>query len=175
MTVKNYKELLKNITTLIFDYDGVFTDGKILMTDNGEQLRTSNVKDGYALQLARKKGYRIAVISGGTSNTIVKRLNGLRVMDVFIKVEHKINVYQEYLKKNNLESHEVLFMGDDIPDIEIMKEAGVSVCPADAAEEIKVLANYISHIKGGEGCVRDILEQVMKVQGKWMNNDAYKW
>jgi 3-deoxy-D-manno-octulosonate 8-phosphate phosphatase (KDO 8-P phosphatase) len=175
MIVKNYKELLKNITTLIFDYDGVFTDGKVLITETGEQLRTANVKDGYALQLARKKGYRIAVISGGTSESVVKRMNGLNITDVFIRVDHKIDVYHQYLKKNILSGKEVLFMGDDIPDFVIMKEAGVAVCPADAAEEIKNISHYISHLKGGEGCARDIIEQVMKVQGKWMNDDAFLW
>jgi 3-deoxy-D-manno-octulosonate 8-phosphate phosphatase (KDO 8-P phosphatase) len=173
--IKNYKELLKNITTLIFDYDGVFTDGKILITESGEQLRTANVKDGYALQFARKNGYRLAVISGGTSKAVVKRMNGLGITDVFIKVEHKIHVYNEYVKKYHLKREEVLYMGDDIPDLEIMKAVGVTVCPADAAEEIKAISNYISHMKGGEGCVRDIIEQVMKVQGKWLNNHAYKW
>ncbi len=173
--VKNYKELLKNITTLMFDYDGVFTDGKILITENGEQLRTANVKDGYALQFARKNGYRIVVISGGTSNTVVRRMNGLGIMDVFIKVDHKIHVYNDYMKKYDLRREEVLYMGDDIPDLEIMKAVGVAVCPADAAEEIKAISNYISHMKGGDGCVRDIIEQVMKVQGKWLNNHAYKW
>jgi len=173
--VKNYKELLKHITTLIFDYDGVFTDGKILITVNGDQLRTANVKDGYALQLARKKGYRIAVISGGTSDSVVKRMHGLNITDVFIRVNHKIDVFHEYLANNKLKREEVLFMGDDIPDLHIMREAGVAVCPADAAEEIKSVAHYISHQKGGEGCVRDILEQVMKVQGKWLNQDAFTW
>ncbi len=173
--VRNYKELLKNITTLIFDYDGVFTDGKVLITENGEQLRSANVKDGYALQLARKKGYRIAVISGGTSMSVVKRLNSLNVTDVFIRVDHKMKVYQKYVSEHNLRKEEVLFMGDDIPDLHIMQESGVAICPADAVEEIKAISHYISHIRGGEGCVRDILEQVMKVQGKWLNNDAYNW
>lgn len=175
MTVKNYKELLKNITTMIFDYDGVFTDGKVILTESGEQLRTANVKDGYALQLAVKKGYRIAVISGGTSQSIVHRMHGLKIMDVFIKVEHKIHVFNHYMKKHNLNKSEVLFMGDDIPDLQIMKEAGVRICPADAAEEIKSLSHYISHLNGGEGCVRDIVEQVLKVQGNWLNDDAFIW
>jgi 3-deoxy-D-manno-octulosonate 8-phosphate phosphatase (KDO 8-P phosphatase) len=175
MVVRNYKELLKNITTLIFDYDGVFTEGKILLLENGDQLRTANVKDGYALQLAIKKGYRIAVISGGTSDSIKVRLEKLGLQDVFIRVEHKIQVYNKYLKKYNLDPREVLFMGDDIPDYQIMKEAGVAVCPADAAEEIKSLSHYISHVKGGDGCVRDIIEQVMKIQGKWMTDDAFLW
>ncbi|MBE0640149.1 MAG: HAD hydrolase-like protein [Bacteroidales bacterium] len=175
MAVKNYKELLKHITTLIFDYDGVFTDGKVILTETGEQLRTANVKDGYALQLAVKKGFRLAVISGGTSEAIRHRMNGLRIMDVFIKVEHKIQVYHDYLKKHQLKPEEVLFMGDDIPDLQIMREAGVVICPADAAEEVKALSHYISHLKGGEGCVRDIVEQVLKVQGKWLNDDAFIW
>lgn len=175
MLVKNYKELLKDITTFVFDYDGVFTNGTVILTESGDQLRTANVKDGYALQLARKNGYRIAVISGGTSETIRHRMNGLKITDVFIKVDHKIHVYRDYLKKHGLRKEEVLFMGDDIPDIQIQQEAGVAVCPADAAEEIKTLSHYISPMKGGEGCVRDILEQVMKVQGKWMNNDAFIW
>lgn len=175
MAVKNYKELLKNITTFVFDYDGVFTDGTVILTENGEQLRTANVKDGYALQLARKNGYRIAVISGGTSESIRHRMYKLKIMDVFIKVDHKINVYRDFLKQNGLTRDEVLFMGDDIPDLQIIQEAGVAVCPADAAEEIKALSHYISPLKGGEGCVRDILEQVMKVQGKWMKYDAFIW
>jgi len=175
MATKNYKELLKDITTMIFDYDGVFTDGKVILTESGEQLRTANVKDGYALQLAVKKGYRIAVISGGTSESIKHRMHGLKIMDVFIKVDHKIHVYKDYLKKHNLKKEEVMFMGDDIPDLQVMQEAGVVVCPYDAAEEIKALSHYISHLKGGDGCVRDIVEQVLKVQGKWLNDDAFLW
>lgn len=173
--IKNYKELLKHITTLIFDYDGVFTDGKVIITENGAQLRTANVKDGYALQLARKNGFRIAVISGGTSEAVIARMKSLNVNDVFIKVDHKITVFKNYLLQNKLSKAEVLYMGDDIPDLQVMKEAGVTACPADAAEEIKSLSHYISHLKGGEGCVRDILEQVMKVQGKWLNDDAFIW
>lgn len=175
MQVKNYKEFLKNVTTLIFDYDGVFTDGKVILTENGEQLRTANVKDGYALQLAVKKGYRIAVISGGTSEAIRHRMNGLKIYDVFIKVDHKIQVFHDYLSKHNIQPEEVLFMGDDIPDLQIMKEVGLVACPADAAEEVKALAHYISHLGGGEGCVRDIVEQVLKLQGNWLNDDAFIW
>ena len=175
MVVRNYKELLKNITTLIFDYDGVFTNGTVLLTESGDQLRTANVKDGYALQLAVKKGYRIAIISGGKSESMRKRLQGLNISDIFIGVEHKIQVYHDYLEKTKIKSNEVLFMGDDIPDFQIMKIAGVATCPADAAEEIKAISHYISHFKGGEGCVRDIIEQVMKIQGKWMDGDAFVW
>jgi 3-deoxy-D-manno-octulosonate 8-phosphate phosphatase (KDO 8-P phosphatase) len=171
----NYKELLKNINTFIFDYDGVLTDGSVITTNDGEAYRISNVKDGYALQLAWKKGYKVAVISGARSESMVHRMKALQITDVFLGVEKKQVVFREYMKDNNLKPEQILYMGDDIPDYEVMKEAGVSACPADAAEEIKSVANYISHFNGGKGCVRDVIEQVLKVQGKWMNDDAYHW
>jgi 3-deoxy-D-manno-octulosonate 8-phosphate phosphatase (KDO 8-P phosphatase) len=153
----NYKELLKYINTFIFDYDGVLTDGTILMTDKGEAYRISNVKDGYALQLAIKKGYRIAVISGAHSESMLQRLKSVQVTDVFLGVENKLDVYKQYLVKYNLGPEQVLYMGDDIPDYEVMSAAGVSACPADASEEIKAVAQYISHLVGGKGCVRDVI------------------
>jgi len=171
----NYKELLKYINTFIFDYDGVLTDGSIIMTNSGEAYRISNVKDGYALQLAKKKGYRVAVISGAHSESMIQRLTSIQITDVFLGVENKLWIFQQYLKQHNLSKEQVLFMGDDIPDYEVMIEAGVSACPADASEEIKSVAKYISHLNGGKGCVRDVIEQVLKVQGKWMNDDAYHW
>jgi len=171
----NYKELLRHINTFIFDYDGVLTDGSVITTNEGEAHRISNVKDGYALQLARKKGYRVAVISGARSESMMHRMKALQITDVFLGVERKRDVYREYLKTNQLTHLNVLYMGDDIPDYEVMLEAGISTCPADAAEEIKSVAKYISHFPGGKGCVRDVIEQVLKVQGKWMNDDAYHW
>jgi 3-deoxy-D-manno-octulosonate 8-phosphate phosphatase (KDO 8-P phosphatase) len=169
----NYKELLKHISTFIFDYDGVLTDGSLITTSDGEVHRISNVKDGYALQLAYKKGYRVAVISGARSDSIMHRMKALQIKDVFLGVERKQDVYREYLKNNNLKPEQVLYMGDDIPDYAVMLEAGVSTCPADAAEEIKSVSKYISHFNGGKGCVRDVIEQVLKVQGKWMNDDEF--
>jgi 3-deoxy-D-manno-octulosonate 8-phosphate phosphatase (KDO 8-P phosphatase) len=169
----NYKELLKHINTFIFDYDGVLTDGGLITTSDGEVHRISNVKDGYALQLAYKKGYRVAVISGARSDSIMHRMKALQITDVFLGVERKQDVYREYLKNNNLKPEQVLYMGDDIPDYKVMLEAGVSSCPADAAEEIKSVSKYISHFNGGKGCVRDVIEQVLKVQGKWMNDDEF--
>ena len=171
----NYKELLIHINTFIFDYDGVLTDGSVITTNDGEAHRISNVKDGYALQLARKKGYKVAVISGARSESMMHRMKALQITDVFLGVEKKQDIYREYLNVNHLQSGQVLYMGDDIPDYEVMQEAGVSACPADAAEEIKSIAKYISHFDGGKGCVRDVIEQVLKVQGKWMNDDAYHW
>lgn len=171
----NFREDLPNITTLIFDYDGVLTNGVVLITNSGDQLRTGHVKDGYALQLAIKSGYRIAVISGGYSESMRHRCNALKLQDVFLGVENKLEVFETYLKDHNLTPEEVLYMGDDIPDYEVMRRAGMPVCPADAAEEIRQISRYISYSRGGEGCVRDVIEQVMKVQGKWMNGNAFHW
>ena len=171
----NYKELLRNINTFIFDYDGVLSDGSIITLDDGEAYRITNVKDGYALQLAVKKGYRVAVISGAKADCMLNRLKALQIRDIFLGVENKIKTFDDYIEQNGLEPSSVLFMGDDIPDYEVMMKAGVAACPADAAEEIKKVAAYISYFNGGKGCVRDVIEQVLKVQGKWMNDDAYHW
>jgi 3-deoxy-D-manno-octulosonate 8-phosphate phosphatase (KDO 8-P phosphatase) len=171
----NYKSLLKNITTFIFDYDGVLTDGSIITLDDGEAYRTTNVKDGYAMQLAIKKGYRVAVISGARADCMLHRLKALQIKDVFLGVENKLVVFELYLRDNKLEPENVLFMGDDIPDYEVMLKAGIATCPSDAVEEIRSVAAYISGLPGGKGCVRDVIEQVMKIQGKWMNDDGYHW
>jgi 3-deoxy-D-manno-octulosonate 8-phosphate phosphatase (KDO 8-P phosphatase) len=173
--MSNYKEKLLKVNTFIFDYDGVLSDGSVILTSDGDALRTANVKDGYAMQLAVKKNYRIAIISGGYSESMKRRFESLKIEDVFLGVDKKIDAYNQYLETHNLKSENILFMGDDIPDYEIMLIAGVPTCPADAVEEIKRVATYISHQTGGHGCVRDIIEQVLKVQGKWMNDDAYHW
>jgi len=171
----NYKSQLKKITTLIFDYDGVLTDGTVIVMEHGEPLRTSYIRDGYALQLAVKKGYRVAVISGAKSKSMEHRLQALRIKDIFLGIGNKLETFHHFLKENGISPSEVLFMGDDIPDYQIMKEAGLPTCPADAAQEIKSVAVYISHLPGGKGCVRDVIEQVMKIQGKWMDNEAFTW
>ncbi len=171
----NYKELLKNISTFVFDYDGVLTEGIAILTEHGEPLRTANVRDGYALQLAVKKGYHVAVISGGKSPSMLHRLASLGVSDVFLGVEHKVEVFEKYLAEKNISHNEVVYMGDDIPDYHVMKLAAVPACPADAVEEIRSISKYISHYAGGRGCVRDIIEQVLKLQQNWMNDDAFKW
>lgn len=173
--MRNYKEHLKNINTFIFDYDGVLTEGIVILLSEGEPLRTAHVKDGYALQLAVKKGYNIAVISGGRSETIVNRLKSLNIQDIHIGVESKIEVFNKYLKSKGVNPSQVLFMGDDIPDYEALQKAGIATCPSDASQEIKEICDYISPHKGGRGCVRDVIEQVLKVQGNWMNHDAYAW
>ncbi|MGB4205044.1 MAG: HAD hydrolase-like protein [Bacteroidales bacterium] len=173
--MSNYKELLRDVDTFILDYDGVLTDGNVILMSNGDALRTANVKDGYALQLAVKNGYRVAIISGGYSESMLHRFKALKINDVFLGVDKKIEVLQKYMKDNNLEPRQVLYMGDDIPDYESMLLVGVPTCPADASEEIKAISKYISHRSGGKGCVRDIIEQVMKIQGKWMNDLAFHW
>ena len=171
----NYKEMLRHINTFIFDYDGVLTDGMVIMTSQGEGHRISSVKDGYAIQLAVKNGYNVAVISGAVSKSLEHRMKALNVHDLFMGIENKIECFHQYLADKNLKPEQVLYMGDDIPDYEVMLESGVSTCPADAAEEIKKIAKYISHSNGGKGCARDVIEQVMKVQGKWMSDGAHKW
>lgn len=173
--MSNYKELLKQVNTFILDYDGVLTDGTIILLHEGEPLRTANVKDGYALQLANKKGYRVAIISGAKSQSMYNRFSALNITDIFLGIEKKLKIFHDYIRKFDIRPEEVLYMGDDIPDYEIMKEVGVPTCPSDACEEIRSISKYISHNRGGEGCVRDVIEQVLKVQGKWMNDDAYHW
>lgn len=173
--MSNYKELLAPIKTFIFDYDGVLTDGSVLILPDGEAIRGGNVKDGYAIQYAIKKGYRIVVISGGKSESMFRRLEMLQVKDAYLGVVNKLDVFKKFIADNGLDPAEVIYMGDDIPDYEVMQEVGLPCCPEDAAEEIKSIAKYISHFKGGKGCVRDIIEQVMKLHGTWMTPDAYHW
>jgi 3-deoxy-D-manno-octulosonate 8-phosphate phosphatase (KDO 8-P phosphatase) len=173
--MNNYKELLEHITTFIFDYDGTLTDGSVLLLEEGEPLRTANVRDGYAIQLAVKKGFHVAILTGGRSRSMINRFKMLKVKHVFLNVEHKLHTLKDFLETNQIKPENVLYLGDDIPDFHAMKYCGVATCPADAAEEIKAISHYISHYKGGEGCARDVIEQVMKVQGKWMNDDAFSW
>lgn len=171
----NYKQLLSSIDTFIFDIDGVMTSGIVLLTTDGDMLRSMHVKDGYALHLAARKGYRIAIISGGSSASVNNRFTTLGIIDVFLGVSNKIAVFNQYIKDNGLDPSQVLYMGDDIPDYEVMLQSGVSACPADAAEEIKGISTYISPHKGGEGCVRDVIEQVLKIRGDWLNDDGFHW
>lgn len=171
----NYKEKLHKITTLIFDYDGVMSDGKVWVLDPEHQIRSAHVKDGYALHHAVKKGFRVAVISGGKGECIRQRMAFLGVHDVFLQVPYKKAQLEAYMAEHGLKREEVLYMGDDIPDYEVMQMAGVSACPADAAHEIREVADYVSHIKGGEGCVRDIVEQVMRSQNLWFDEAALHW
>lgn len=174
--MKNYKEQLKDITTFIFDYDGVMTSGDVLVDANGVPLRSTNVKDGYALQLAARLGYNIAIITGGYSVSIEKRMEMLGIKDVFVRSASKVEVLQKYMETKNLKPEQIIYMGDDLPDYPVMKMVGLPVCPADAVPEIKDISLYISHCGGGKGAVRDIIEQVLKAQDKWMKDFTfYVW
>jgi 3-deoxy-D-manno-octulosonate 8-phosphate phosphatase (KDO 8-P phosphatase) len=172
---KNYKAKLKDINTFCFDVDGVFTNNIVLLTNDGEQLRTANVRDGYAVQLAVKKGLHIAIISGGKGEATKKRFEGLGVTEIYLGSSNKMEVFQSFLDKHQLKANDICYTGDDIPDYRVMTKVGLACCPADAASEIKTVSHYISPRNGGEGCVRDILEQALKVKGLWMDTDGHSW
>lgn len=164
-------ERFKHITTLVFDVDGVLTDGSLLILENGLMARRMNIRDGYALQLAIKKGYHVLVISGGDSEEVRDRLNKLGVTQVWMKTSDKAAVLTKFMQEHGLQPQQVLFMGDDMPDLPVLRLAGLPCCPADAAQEVKALALYISPLKGGDGCVRDVIEKVLKLRNDW-NEDA---
>lgn len=171
----NYKAKLHKIKAFVFDYDGVISDGYIWSANDKIILRSGNVKDGYAIQYALRKGYIVAIISGGSGDSIAARMAMLGVKDVYLGSHRKKEIFAKFLEDKQLDASEVLYMGDDIPDYDVMKMVGVSTCPADAAEEIKSISDYISHKIGGSGCVRDVIEQVMKLQEKWFDEDAKSW
>ena len=171
----NFKEDLVKIKAFIFDIDGVLSQQTISLNVFGVPNRTVNLRDGYALQLAVKKGYFIGVISGCSSKEYQKRLKMLGISDIYLNSRKKLDQYNAFLNKHKLNKSEVLYMGDDIPDFEVMKEAGVAVCPSDADREIKQVAAFISDKRGGEGCVRDVIEQVLRLHNNWMNSDAFNW
>lgn len=164
-----FLQKLQDITTLIFDVDGVLTTGDILASNTGEFLRSFNIKDGYALQLAVKKGYHVCIISGGSGEAMQKRFEGLGIKNIYLGVSDKVAVFEQILAQYQLLPAEVLYMGDDIPDYKIMKLVGLPTCPADAVEEIKALSTYISPYNGGKTAVRDVIEKVLKIQGKWFD------
>lgn len=173
--MKNYKQLLSNINTFIFDVDGVMTSGIVLLSPGGEMLRSMNVKDGYALQLAVRKGYQIIIISGGSCESVRHRFQLLGIDEVYLSVGNKLKLFEKLLSDNKLDPVRVLYMGDDIPDFKVMNKVGVPACPANAVEEIKAVSKYISSFEGGNGCVRDVIEQVMKVHGTWFDDDGFLW
>ncbi|PWG04238.1 KdsC family phosphatase [Polaribacter aquimarinus] len=171
----SYKQLLHNITTLIFDVDGVLTNGLVTIMPNGELVRNMNIKDGYALKTAVDKGLNVCIISGGKNEGVRTRLANLGIEDIYLGAHDKIQQYNELTEKYGLKPENVLYMGDDIPDFPVMKLVGMPCCPNDAASEIQNVSKYISDKKGGEGCVRDVIEQILKVQGKWENNFNAKY
>lgn len=166
---------LQKIKALVFDVDGVLSGETIPLNPSGEPMRTVNIKDGYSLQLAIKRGLIVAIITGGRGEATRIRYDALGIKDIYMGASVKRNEYTQLKEKYKLKDEEVMYMGDDIPDYEVMSLCGLPCCPSDAAPEIKEIAKYISHRKGGAGCCRDVIEQVLKVQGKWMSHDAFGW
>lgn len=172
----NFKERLKNVKALVFDVDGVLSTSDIPLFPDGEPMRVINTKDGYALHQAAVKGLPLAIITGGATNAIEVRFRGLGFKEVYMHASNKINQLKEFTEKYGIRPEEILYMGDDIPDYECMRAVGVPVCPNDAATEIKGISLYISPRNGGKGCVRDVVEQVLRAQGLWMDNaEAFGW
>ncbi|MGL5681893.1 MAG: KdsC family phosphatase [Marinifilaceae bacterium] len=168
-----FKDELRKIRAFILDVDGVISHHAMNLDDEGELVRTSCAKDGYAIMYSIKKGYVVAIISGGGTPAIRKRLEKLGVKDIYLKVANKVDALHEIMEKYELSAEEIIYMGDDIPDYRVMTMVGLPVCPLDACEEIKSISKYISDVKGGDGCVRDIISQVLKVRGDWMDTKCY--
>ena len=168
----SYKSNLKNIKAFVFDVDGVFTDGSVYLMPDGSMCRVMNVLDGYAVVKARKYNYPICVITGGDDPMVRNRINYLGITEYYAKVGDKLEKFEEFKAKYNLQNDEILTMGDDLPDMGMMRISGISACPENSVAEIKLISDYISSIQGGKGAVRDVIEQVMKVQGKWLVDDT---
>ena len=164
---KSYKEILNHITTFIFDVDGVLTDSSVHVSETGEMLRIMNIRDGFAMKAALESGYNVCIISGGNNEGVRIRLKNLGITDIHLASPDKVATFKEYIELYNIKPENVLYMGDDIPDYHVMQLVGLPTCPQDASPEIKAISKYISHKNGGKGAVREVVEQVMKVQGKW--------
>jgi 3-deoxy-D-manno-octulosonate 8-phosphate phosphatase (KDO 8-P phosphatase) len=163
----NYKTRLKSITTFVLDVDGVLTNGKLILEGSGEITRTISTRDGYIIRRAIKKGYNVSIITLGNSKMFEKMMNYLGVSDIFSSVENKLETLNSYCSSKNITLENVLYMGDDMPDIDCIKSASIGTCPNDAVPEIREVADYISHVNGGHGCVRDVMEQVLKINNDW--------
>ena len=167
---------LKKIKAIIFDIDGVLSAETITLSSDGVPLRTVNIKDGYAIQLAMKLGLRIVIMTGANVSSICRRDEGLGVEDIYVGCAVKIKAYDAFLEQYGLSDEEVMYMGDDIPDLQVMRRVGCPVCPKDACPEIKEASVYVSHCLGGHGCGRDVIEQTLRAQGKWvMDEKAFGW
>jgi 3-deoxy-D-manno-octulosonate 8-phosphate phosphatase (KDO 8-P phosphatase) len=171
----NYKEIFKNITTVVLDVDGVLTNGDIILMPGMQPVRKMNAKDGYAMQLAVRNGIRMAIITGGKSPEVKERLQGLGITDIYLGASSKMESYEDLKMCYDLTDDEILYMGDDLPDYDIMKIVALAAAPQDAAPEIKSVADYVSPVDGGKGCVRDVLEQLLKIQGKWARSEDRTW
>ena len=171
----NFKEGLKEVKAFAFDVDGVLSSPEVYLHPSGELMRSMNTKDGYALQYAVKRGYPIAIITGGNTESVAVRFRGLGITDIYLSSSTKTDNFNDFLYKYDITPQQVLYMGDDLPDYAVMKKAGVPCCPSDAVEEIKSVAHYISPFGGGKGCVRDVIEQVLRLHGRWMDGESFTW
>lgn len=167
---KHFKEIMNDITTFIFDVDGVLTDGTVQVAQDGNLLRTMHIRDGYAIKAAVENGYNVCIISGGSNDGVFTRFKNLGVTEIHLGVSDKVVVYKDYCARHNISAEQVLYMGDDIPDFHVMQEVALPTCPQDASPEIKRISKYVSHVNGGRGAVRDVIEQVMKTQHKWFQH-----
>ena len=163
----NYKTRLKSINTFVLDVDGVLTNGKLILEGSGEITRTISTRDGYIIRKAIKKGYNVCIITLGNSKMFEKMMNYLGVSDIYSLAENKLETLNSYCLSKNITLENVLYMGDDMPDIDCIKSSSIGACPKDAISEIRENSDYISHVKGGEGCVRDVIEQVLKINNDW--------
>lgn len=168
MKKKNYKEVLNSIKAFIFDIDGVLTNGKILITSKGDMYREMDTKDGFAIKYALNKGFKIAIISGGKDKGLKIRLQDLGIKNIFLGFTDKERPFNDFIKNEDIKPNDILYMGDDIPDIKIMKKVLLATCPNDAVIDVKEISDYVSPLNGGQGCVREIIEQVLRVQNKWI-------
>ncbi len=168
--MKNFKERLENIVAFAFDVDGVLSTTFVPMYPNGEPMRTANIKDGYALQLAVKLGYKVAIITGGRTEAVRVRYGNLGITDIYMGQADKVGAYEEWKAKYGLDDAQILYMGDDMPDIPLLRRAGVACCPSDGAYDVKQNCDYISPYAGGKCCARDVIEQVLRAQNKWGND-----
>ena len=170
-----FKDELKKIRAFIFDVDGVLSNQTQNLTHEGESIRTSCTKDGYALMYCIRKGYIVGIISGGGAPGVRERMEklGIKPENIYLKIANKLEALEEIILRYSLQKEEIMYMGDDIPDYNVMTQVGLPVCPLDACEEIKSVARYISDVKGGEGCVRDVVAQVLKAKGDWMDTSCY--
>jgi 3-deoxy-D-manno-octulosonate 8-phosphate phosphatase (KDO 8-P phosphatase) len=168
----NVLEKFKNIRVFVFDVDGVLTNGTVLLLENGLQARQMHIKDGLALQMAVKQAYKVIILSGATSEPVIRRFQYLGVEEAHLGISDKLKFMEHFLEINGLKWEEILFMGDDLPDVPVLQKAGFACCPADAADEVKEVSHYIAPLPGGMGCVRDVIEKVLKLNGHWHYNTS---
>lgn len=171
----NFKEELSKVKAFVFDVDGVLSNSRIYLHPEGDLMRSMNIKDGYAIQYAVRKGYPVCIITGGNSASVRRRFEGLGVESVYLRSKNKEDDIGQFLEGKDFGMENILYMGDDLPDYRVMQKVGFPTCPSDAVEEIKSISFYISDKPGGEGCARDVIEQVLRLQGKWMEEDAFRW